>query len=80
MPEKRNTTKTYIELTTLSLLERRGEWKRFGDHLPEGGLLIVAPQGNLKTRCFLRKIADSFRQIGWEVEIHYLSQGPCDTN
>ena len=70
MQGQRNATKRYIELTTLSLLEKRSEWERFGQHLPEGGLLIVVPEDNHEASPFLLKIAQSFREMGREVEIH----------
>jgi len=43
MQGHQNTTKKYMELTTVSLLEKRSEWERLGQHLPEGSLLIVVP-------------------------------------
>jgi hypothetical protein len=76
MHSKRNPTKRYIELTTLSLLEKRSEWERFGQHLPEGGLFIVVSQDNPGAWRFLLRIARSFRETGRAVEIHYVPQGP----
>jgi len=76
MRGQRKQTKKYSELTTLSLLEKRSEWERFGHDLPEGGLLIVAPEDNPEASRFLLKIAKSFREEGWEVEIRYFPEGP----
>jgi len=67
--------KRHIELTTLSLLGKRSEWERFGQHLPEGGVLIVVPKDNPEARRILLKIAEGFRAIGWEVGVHCFSQG-----
>ena len=58
-----------MELTTVSLLDKRSEWERLGQHLPEGGLLIVVPEKNSEASPSLLKIAQSFRETGREVEI-----------
>ena len=69
MKGQRNATKRYIELTTVSLLDKRSEWEQFGKHLPEGGLLIVVPEDSPQASRFLLRTAQSFREIGREVEI-----------
>lgn len=59
--------KPYLELTTASLLKQRGRWASWTGGLPQGGLLLVAPQNNPKIQACLLRIAQSFRELGGEV-------------
>ena len=59
--------KSYLELTTASLLKQRGRWASLAGGLPQGGLLLVAPQDNPKIQACLLRIAQSFRERGGEV-------------
>ena len=74
---KRNSKslKTYLELTTGSLLARRGQWASLADNLPEGALLLVAPKDSPKITTCLLKIARSFTERGGKAVIHYCASG-----
>ena len=69
MQKQRTATKRHIELTTLSLLKKRGQWAHLASHLPDGSLLIVAPKDNPRASSPLFKVAQSFRDTGRQVEI-----------
>jgi len=69
MHKQRTATKRHIELTTLSLLEKRNQWEHLARHLPDGSLLIIAPKDNRQASLPLLKVAQSFRDTRGEVEI-----------
>ena len=67
--------KTYLEITTGSLLARRGQWASLADNLSEGALLLVVPKDKPKITTCLLKIARSFTEHGGKVVVHYCASG-----
>ena len=74
---KRNykSIKTYLELTTGSLLARRGQWASLASNLPEGALLLVVPKESSEITTCLLKIARSFTERGGKAVVHYCARG-----
>ena len=70
-----NSIKTYLELTTGSLLARRGQWASLADSLPEGTLLLVVPNEGAKITTCLLKIARSFTERGGKAIVRYCASG-----
>ena len=64
MKHQRQPIKNYLELTTGSLLARRGQWASLADSLPEGTLLLVVPKYGAKITTCVLKIARSFTERG----------------
>ena len=67
--------KTYLELTTGSLLARRGQWASLANNLPEGALLLVVPKDGAKITTCLLEISRSFTDHGGKAVVHYCARG-----
>lgn len=63
--------KSYLELTTASLLAHGCERKHLADDLPLGSLVLLLPRGNPRVQCCVRQIADCFVRQGGQVVICY---------
>jgi len=63
--------KSYLELTSASLLAQGCERKPLTDDLPLGSLVLLLPRGNSRVQCCARQIADSFVRQGGQVVICY---------
>jgi len=63
--------KSYLDLTTASLLAHGRERKHLAEALPRGSLLLLIPRGNPRMQDCVRQIADSFVRHGGQVVICY---------
>jgi len=75
MKRKSHLAKPYLELTTAALLAQIAERGAPGGGLPQGSLVVIAPEGNAKVQSCLAKIARCYVAAGGAVFVQQMKTG-----